>query len=145
VDPAPGRKVDLHRIRVRVEHRRYHKPGADHKLVLQAGHFGIFWIVNKGMPDDQEPLLGCLPHQLHPVRFPGSIDPGEADEVSERLLVRVELVVELGYVALVGTEHGRKGAEFDPTQQQLLGAMVPEQGIVYGDVATNVRVLQAVA
>src|SRR5918994_5555982 len=100
--------------------------------------------MNEGMPDDREPYLRRLLHQFHPVRFPGSVDSGEADEVLQGLLVRVKLIVDLGYVALVGTEHGREGAEFDPAQQQLSGAMVLEQGIIYGGAAADVRVLQAV-
>src|ERR671911_2622178 len=65
--------------------------------------------------------------------------------MKQGFFVRVDLVVELGNVALVGAEYARKGAELDPTPEELPGAMVLEQGIVYGRVAPNIRVLEAVS
>ena len=77
--------------------------------------------------------------------LPGGVDLREAGEVPEGLLIRVDLVVDLGNVTLVGAEDGRKGAEFDPAQQELLGAMILEQGVVYGGVTADIRVLEAIA
>ena len=65
--------------------------------------------------------------------------------MKQGFLVRVDLVVDLGNVALVGAEYARKGAELDPTQEELSGAMVLEQGIVYGRVASDIRMLEAVS
>src|SRR3954463_8214671 len=38
VDPISGRKINLYGVRIGVEHRRHHEPGADHELVSEAGH-----------------------------------------------------------------------------------------------------------
>src|SRR5215210_4777594 len=97
------------------------------------------------MPDDRKSLLRSLFHQFDPVGLPGGVDLREAGEVQEGIFVRVDLVVYLGYVAFVGAEHGRKGAEFYPAQEEFFGAMVLKHGIVYGGVAADVRMFEAVA
>src|SRR5215208_1388667 len=97
------------------------------------------------MPDDREAGFRSFLHQIHPVKLPGRVDFGEAGEVPEGLIVRVELVVDLGYVSFVGTEDGRKGAKLDPAQQEIFGAMILEKGTVYGSVAADVGVFEAVA
>src|SRR5215211_980276 len=97
------------------------------------------------MPDDRKSLLRSLFYQFDPVGLPGGVDLREAGEVQEGIFVRVDLVVYLGYVAFVGAEHGRKGAEFYPAQEEFFGAMVLEHGIVYGGVAADVRMFEAVA
>src|SRR5215208_4245987 len=144
VDPFARRVIDLYAVAARVEHRRYHELGADHKLVLQAEHLGIVRVMYEGVPDDRESRFVRLLHQFDPVGFPGGVDLREAGEVREGFHVRVDLVVELGYVALVGAEDGREGAELDPAQEELFGAMKFEQGIVYGGVAADVRVFEAI-
>src|SRR5215203_4933149 len=53
------------------------------------------------MPDDREARLRGLLYQLHPVGLPGGVDLREAGEVKKGLVVRVDLVVDLGYCALV--------------------------------------------
>src|SRR5215211_4347364 len=89
------------------------------------------------MPDDRKSLLRSLFYQFDPVGLPGGVDLREAGEVQEGIFVRVDLVVYLGYVAFVGAEHGRKGAEFYPAQEEFFGAMVLEHGIVYGGVGES--------
>src|SRR5215211_5710650 len=57
VDPLVCREVDLYAVLARVEHRRDHELGADHELVLQAGHLGVVGVVDEGMPEDRESCL----------------------------------------------------------------------------------------
>ena len=66
---------------------------------------------------DGEAGLRRLLYQIHPVGLPGGVDLREVGEVRESLCIRVDLVVDLGYVAFVGTEDCREGAELDPTQE----------------------------
>jgi hypothetical protein len=100
--------------------------------------------MNERMADDGEAGLGGLAYQLPAVRLPGCVDPGEAAEMPEGLSVGVGLVVELGVVALVGAEHGGEGAELGPAYEQFFRTTVLEQRVVYGGVAADVRVLEAV-
>jgi hypothetical protein len=145
VHPPAGWQVDFHGVFAGDEGRRYHKVRSDHKLVVQAVHFRIIGVVHEGVPDDGEAVLGGFFDQLHPIRFPGCVDLGEVAEVSEGLVVGVDLVVHLGPVALVGAEYGSEGAELDPAHEQLFRTVVPEQGVIYGGVAADIRVVEAVA
>ena len=85
------------------------------------------------MPDDGETGPGGLFDELRPVRLPGGVDLGETVEVPEGLLVGVDLVVYPRPVALAGAH------------EQLFGAMILQQEVVYGRVAADVRVLEGVA
>src|SRR5215212_3839919 len=145
VHPADGGQVDLDRPLAGVEYRRYHEVRADHKLVFENVHLRVVGVVDKGVPDDGEAGLGGHFDELHPVRFPGRVDLREAGEMPEGLFVGVDLVVNLGSVALVGAEHYREGGEFRPAHEQLLCTMVLEKRAVYRGVAADIRVLKGVA
>jgi hypothetical protein len=69
---------------------------------------------------DGEPCLGGLAHQLLAIWLPSGVDLGEAAEVPEDLSVRIDLVIDLGTVAPVGTEHDCEGGELRPAHKQFL-------------------------
>src|SRR5215210_2377366 len=124
MDPPTRWNIDLDYLLAGVEDRRHHQVTADDELVIQAVDLRIVGKVHERVADDGETSLRSLLHQFDSVGLPGGVDLREAGEVQKGLLIRVDLVVDLGYVALVGAEDGRKGAEFDPAHEELFRAMV---------------------
>ena len=104
------------------------------------------------MPDHREAPLRGLSAQPDPDRRQGRVDAGKARKVRQRLWVPVDLVVDLGLVALVGAEDCGECVQLDPPPQQLSGAAVVEEGDRErgtwdgrGDVAADVGVVLAEA
>ena len=77
------------------------------------------------MSDDGPAMLLGLLHEGLPVKAPGLEHDRHVEEVRNGLGVAVELPVVEGEGPQVGPEHDCEGSQLAPTEEELLGAVVP--------------------
>ena len=93
------------------------------------------------MPDHRPAMLLGLLHEGLPVEAPGLVHNGHVEEVGEGLGIAGELPVVEGEAPQVGPEHDSEGSQLTPTEEQLLGTIVPGMGVGWGEEHKHLNII----